>query len=122
MKKNKRINRTNKIINYILLYTAFLIYSVSFVCIKTASIYKLFSFKSLFFYFLSFLTLGAFAIIWQKVLKRFPLNYAFIHRPIVMVFGMIWGFIIFQERIKWNMILGCIIIFLGVWQVSKHYE
>lgn len=55
-----------------------------------------------------------YALVWQQILKRMPLTVAYANRPVSLIWGMLWGSLIFQERITWNMILGAGVIFAGI--------
>lgn len=58
--------------------------------------------------------LAAYALIWQQILKRFPLTTAYSNRALVTVFGMIWGIIFFQEKITAGMVVGSVCILIGI--------
>ena len=80
------------------------------------------SISFLFWFGLVFVIMFGYAIIWQQILKRMPLTVAYANKPVTMVWGMIWGALIFKERITWNMILGAVIIFLGIYMVVSDHE
>lgn len=63
--------------------------------------------------------LGIYAVLWQLLLKRFSLITAFANKAIVIVWGIIWGKIIFGETITWNKILGAVIIMAGILTVVR---
>ena len=58
--------------------------------------------------------LGVYAIAWQQIIKHMPLTTAFCNKAVEIVWGILWGFLIFKEAIKWNMILGAVIVIAGV--------
>lgn len=58
-----------------------------------------------------------YAVLWQKILKRFELSVAYANRSVVTIFGMIWGVLLFHEQFTWNMAVGTAIIALGVYIV-----
>ena len=62
-----------------------------------------------------FLLLGIYAIVWQQLLKHISLTTAFCNKAVTIVWGMLWGVLIFSETITWNMILGAGIVVAGVW-------
>lgn len=100
--------------DYLFLYAAFLLYSLSSVMSKLASLYDTFSFRFLGFYLLSLLILGGYAILWQKLLKRFDLITAYANRSAITIMGVVWGVALFHEPLTWNMVAGSIIMVFGI--------
>lgn len=58
--------------------------------------------------------LGIYAIVWQQILKHINLTTAFCNKSAEMIWGILWGVLFFHEAIKWNMILGAVIVITGV--------
>ena len=58
--------------------------------------------------------LGIYAILWQFVLKRFPLTTAFANKAVVVVWGILWGWIFFGEQITWQKVVGAAVIIAGI--------
>jgi len=106
--------KSSKVKVYILLYGCYLVYSLGLVVANFAGGYPLFSLHAIALYGLAFFFLGVFAIIWQQVLKHLPLTTAYANRAVVIFYGMMWGALLFAEEIRWNMILGSVIIVVGV--------
>jgi len=102
------------IILYILLCLNYLIYSASLVVAKFAGIHSFFSVQAIGLYALAIFFLGLFALFYQQILKHMALTVAYASRVITIVYGMFWGFLLFNETITWNMILGGLIIVFGV--------
>ena len=50
------------------------------------------------------------------------LNTAYSNKAITVVWGILWGALFFSEPIKWNMILGAVIVIIGVITVVKADE
>ena len=107
-----------------MLHVSLLFSSLSGVCSKMASGFteNVFSVSFLFWFGMVFVIMFGYAVIWQQILKRMPLTVAYANKPVTMVWGMIWGALIFKERITWNMILGAVIIFLGIYMVVSDHE
>jgi len=116
------MNGEHAIKDYLLLYAAIVIFSLSSIMSKLASGYSIMSVPFLFFYGMSIGFLLVYAFIWQKVLKRFELTVAYSNKPIVTLLGMVWGVVLFHEPLTWNMILGAAIILLGIWLVVASHE
>lgn len=112
----------SKVKMYTSLYGCYLIYSLSLVSARFAAEHPLFSLASISLYVIGFLLLGIFALIWQQVLKRVPLTMAYANRAITIIYGMVWGALLFAENISWNMLLGAIIIMFGVMLTTVRYE
>ena len=100
--------------NYLLLYFALLVYSCCSIFNKISAGYELLSWGFIIFYGLGIVVLGVYAIFWQMVLKRFELSVAYANKPITTLLSMIWGVVLFQESVSWNMILGAAIILIGI--------
>ncbi len=78
-----------------------------------------FSFNFFVFYGAVLALLFIYALLWQQILKSIPLSSAYLNKAIVVIWGMVWGAIFFGEKIKWNMILGAVIIIIGILVVVK---
>lgn len=76
----------------------------------------------LFFYGLELSIMLVYALLWQRILKRFELSVAYANRPVVTIFGMIWGVLLFHEQFTWNMAVGMVIIVLGIYIVVTGEE
>lgn len=114
--------KSNKLKYYIALHTELLLFSLGGVCTKLASQQKFLSFWFIFFYGLVILNLGVYAIVWQQIIKKLPLNTAYSNKAVTIVWGILWGFIFFQEQIKWNMLVGAAIVIIGVIVVVRADE
>ncbi len=106
-----------KIKDYIFLHISLFFYSLATVFTKLASNYKFLSLKFIAFYGVSIFILFIYAILWQQNLKRISLTTAFANKAIVVVWGIVWGILIFKEEVTLGMIIGCFIIFLGIERV-----
>ena len=79
---------------------------------------NIFSIEFIFWFGLVFVIMFGYAIIWQQILKRMPLTVAYANRPVTLIWGIIWGALIFGEKVTWNMIAGAAIIFAGIYLVT----
>lgn len=100
--------------NYILLYIGILVYSLCSVMNKLASGYTFLSWQFCLFYGFGLFCLAVYAVLWQQVLKQLLLTTAYANRSLVMILSMIWGILLFNETITWNMLVGAAIILFGV--------
>ena len=58
--------------------------------------------------------LGVYALAWQQVIKRMPLTTAYANKAVTVVWGMVWGMILFGESITPQKVLGAAVIVAGV--------
>ena len=106
----------------VFLHLLIAVYSLGAVCSKMAAQNQFLSFWWVFWYGLVVLNLGVYAIVWQQIIKHLPLTTAYANKAIGIVWGILWGIIIFGEQIKWNMIVGAVIVIIGVIVVVKSDE
>lgn len=104
----------SKIKDYILLHILLIAFSFCSVFSKLAANYEFLSFKFCMFYGISVMILGIYAILWQQILKKFTLTTAFLNKAVTIIWGIVWGSLIFGETIKIQMIVGALIVFIGV--------
>ncbi len=107
---------------FVILNIELVLFSLGSLCSKLASQCDFLSFWFIFWYGLVILNLGVYAIVWQQIIKHLPLSTAYANKAITIVWGILWGYIFFQEQIKWNMILGAVIVIAGVILVVKSDE
>jgi len=119
MKKFFMSKKYYKIKSYIFLHLIILQLSLGGVLSKFASKHEFLSFEFCLFYGLMIVNLGIYAILWQQIIKRIPLTTAFCNKAVSIIWGMMWGVLLFQEIITWNMILGALIVTVGVVLVVK---
>lgn len=120
--KNNDVKKKFDIKSFVLLHIILFLYSLCSVFSKLASEQTFMSFYFILFYGLVLAVLGIYAVLWQQVLKKMPLTTAFSNKAVVIVWGMMWGALLFAEQITWYMIVGSIIIFAGVVLVVSDYE
>ena len=103
-----------KLKDYLILHSILLMYSLIGILSKTTAKFEFLSFKFIFYYTIILSLLFVYAIMWQQVLKKFPLNTAFANKSIVIVWGIIWGHIFFTEKITLFMVIGAVVILVGL--------
>lgn len=106
--------KSNKAKTLILLHIMLLIYSLGGVFAKEASTYPLFSFSFFIYYGLMLIILFGYALLWQMILRKLPLSVAFMNKAVIIIWGIIWGSLIFNEKISKGKIIGTILIILGI--------
>ena len=104
---------------YLLLHGGFFLFSFSAVSFKHASSYEPLSFFFLAFWGLGVFILFLYAILWQIILQKFPLSVAFANRGVVVVWGILWGMIVFGEQITFGKVLAATLIVTGIVILGK---
>lgn len=99
---------------FLILHISIVINSLSGAASKMAGKQDFLSFRFFFYYGLVLLATFLFALIWQQVLKHMSLTFAFTNKPINMVWSLVWGIVIFHEKLTWKMALGSAIILAGI--------
>lgn len=99
---------------YLFMFFSFLVYSMNTVLSKKAASYSIGDIRFYILYFSAVLILGIYAVLWQQILKRIPLNVAYASKSITMLYGFLWGKIFFDEFISTREIVGAIIIIIGI--------
>lgn len=106
--------RKKIIVTYIVLHIMLMIYSMSGICSKMASKQRFLSPKFILFYGLVIVLLGFYAIAWQQIIKRLPLTTAYANRAVTVIWGAVWGLLIFHENISPVKVIGILLVFAGV--------
>ena len=119
MNDTSKRNTKEKIKSLIFLHVILAFYSLAAVCSKLASGAEFLSFNFILFYGLLLLILFGYAIAWQQILKRLPLVTAFANKAITVIWGLIWGFVIFGEGFTVPKLIGSAVIISGVVLVVK---
>ncbi len=99
---------------FALMHAIFLLYRLYAVLAKFASNQSFLSQSYCALYALLVLILGVYALLWQQVLKRIALSTAIANKCITIVWGMIWGAIVFGEGVSARKLIGAVFIFLGI--------
>lgn len=98
----------------LLLHGVLLVLSLSGVLSKLASAQKFLSLPFFMLYGGVILILAIYAVVWQQVIKRLPLTFAYANRAITVVWGIIWGLLFFGEKVSLPMLLGASLIVGGI--------
>lgn len=109
--------KKTEIKNLLFLHIVLLIYSLTSVLSKTAAEERGIKFFAL--YGAVLFCLALYAVLWQIVLKRFSLTVAFVNKAIVVVWGILWGWLFFDEAVTWNKLVGAVIIMIGIMLVVR---
>mgnify|MGYP004513826279 FL=1 len=104
----------NKIKTYILLHILLMFYSMSGICSKIAAGTQFLSFKFFVNYGCVLALLVLYAIGWQQIIKKLPLTLAFANKAVTIFWGMVWGILVFHERVSLGKIVGALMVIAGV--------
>ena len=108
------MKQTSNVKMYVLLHALMFLFSLSPVCSKLAGRQPFLSLPLFFFYGLVIVILGIYALAWQQVIKRMPLTTAYANKAVTVVWGMVWGMLLFGESITPQKVLGAAVIVAGV--------
>ena len=100
---------------FLALQLLLLCYALSTVMQKLAAQQEFMSLRFLLCAAGMFLFLGVYALGWQQVLKRLPLTVAYAtSKAIVFVWMLLFGALLFHERVSPRQLLGCAFLMAGV--------
>jgi drug/metabolite transporter (DMT)-like permease len=99
---------------YLALHVVIALYSLAGVCSKMAAGEQFASFSFFAWYAGVLVILFIYAVVWQQVLRRLTLTTAFANKGVTLVWGMLWGALIFAEHISIWMIMGAAVVFAGI--------
>ncbi len=100
--------------DYLALHAIMFLSSFIIIISKLASAYPFLSRKFiLYFYLINFMS-TIYAIVWQQIIKRIPLNTAYSTKSIVIIWGVLWGRLFFMEKVTPLMIVGSLTIIVGI--------
>ena len=98
----------------IILHLFLAVYSLTGVASKCAAGYEFMSFEFLFYYGIVLFGLFLYAVAWQQIIKHMPLISAYANRGVTVIWGIMWGYFIFDEKITIRKIVGALIIICGI--------
>ncbi len=103
-----------RITNYIFLLVSFLIYSLTGVFTKFASMQSFLSWQYILLLGGAVCVIGIYAILWQQIIRRMPVSDAFMWKGTTIVWTMLLANAIFGEPISMHNIIGSVIIIAGI--------
>lgn len=96
------------------LHLLLVLYSCSGILSKLASGYPFWSLQFVACYAGIIFLLGLYAVCWQQIIKRIPLTTAYANRAVTVVWGMVWGVVVFAEHLSALQVVGGIVVLTGV--------
>ena len=58
--------------------------------------------------------LGVYAVGWQQIIKRLSLTYAYANKAVTVLWGIVWGMLLFREQVSALKLLGAAVVLAGV--------
>ena len=113
----ERQKMKSKIKYFCLLHIVLLIFSITSIASKFASGADFLSVKFCLCYGIVFAGLGVYAICWQQVIKHMPLVTAYANKAVTVIWGIVFGYLLFDEAITIRKILGGVIVIAGVYLI-----
>ena len=103
----------------IALHLLLLLYSCSTILSKLAAGERFFRLRFLLLYGGMALILLFYAIFWQQLLKKVPLIFAYANKAVTVIWGLVFGILIFGEESTIKKIAGVLLVGLGIVLYSK---
>ena len=103
-----------RVYKYPILQISLAFYSLVPVLQKLIALSPPYSMKFFLYLFLLYTCYGYFTLIWQQLLKVMTLSTAYTHTAVSIIWGLVWGWLFFSERISFQMMAGAAIIIAGL--------
>ncbi len=107
---------------YVYLHILLLFYSLGAICSKFAGEAEFLSFPFFMYYGLLLTIMVIYAVFWQQILKVIPLTTAYASKAVTVIWGLVWGMLIFHETLTLQKAIGAGIIMFGIVMVVKADE
>ncbi|MDO4476303.1 MAG: transporter [Lachnospiraceae bacterium] len=99
---------------FIFLHLSLILNSLTGVMCKKAATYEFKSLSFFFYYGLALFMMFVFALVWQQILRHMTLTFAFVNKPITVIYPLIWGTLFFNETVTPKMVVGALVILVGI--------
>lgn len=99
---------------FLVLHLILGVYAASSVCSKLAAGQPFLSVPFILLYGGTLAALVAYALGWQQVIKHLPLTTAYANKAVTVVWGILLGFLIFDEAVTPRQIVGAVLIIAGI--------
>lgn len=99
---------------YVLLHLLLLFGSLGGICSKLAGREEPLSPPFILLYGGLLAILFVYAIGWQQIIKHIPLTTAYSSKAVGLIWGILWGVLLFHETVTPRMILGAVVVMCGV--------
>lgn len=99
---------------YFFLHILLMFYAVGGIFSKNAANEEFLSEKYILNYIMVLLILMVYALFWQMILKKIPLTVAMANKSVTVIWGLIYGWLFFQEKITIANVIGAVVIIVGI--------
>ena len=106
--------RTNNTKTLLALHLLLMLYSCSGILSKVAAGLPFLGWQFILCYGAMIGILGIYAIGWQQIIKRMPLTSAYANRAVTVIWGIVWGALLFHEQVTFQKVAGAILVLSGV--------
>ena len=98
----------------IILHLFLFLLSLTNVMSKLAAKSKFMSFRFMVCYGLVLVFLAIYAVGWQQIIKHLNLSLAYANKAITVIWGLVWGILLFDEELSAGKCIGIVVIIIGV--------
>ena len=98
----------------IFLHMTLIMNSMAGVFSKLAGMQEFGSASFLLYYGIELFILLLYTVFWQQIIKVLPLTLMFANKSITVIWAIVFGMVIFGEKLTWSKIIGSILIILGI--------
>lgn len=99
---------------FFILHMMLMVYSTGGICSKKASGELFLSPMFCVYYGVVLMLVFLYAIGWQQVIKRLDLTIAYANKAVTVIWGMIWGYLFFDEKMSINKLVGSLLVITGI--------
>lgn len=99
---------------YLSLHLFLMLYSTGGIISKLAAGHAFLSLPFILLYGVEILILAFYAIGWQQFIKRMPLSVAYANKAVTVVWGCVWGVLVFHEHLSVGKVIGGLLVLCGV--------
>ncbi len=110
----KPVRKDKRVVALLVLHIVLLVYSLTGIFGKMAAAEQFLSLPFLGYYAGVIILLGIYALAWQQVIKHLPLTTAFANKAVTVLWGMLWGILLFGETMNIWKIAGAVLVVAGV--------
>lgn len=99
---------------YFFLHLLIMLYAVGGIFSKRAAGAEILSLEFIFNYGMVLAILMVYAVFWQIILKKLPLTVAMANKSATVIWGIVYGSVVFHEHITLANLIGAVIIIVGI--------
>mgnify|MGYP000896159856 CR=1 FL=1 len=103
----------------VLLQIIVMIFSLTSVTAKFASMQDTFTSSFFLFYGAELAILAVYALLWQQAIKKFDISVAYANKAMVLLWGLLWGTVIFHDAVNAKEIAGVALVIVGVIVINR---